>query len=175
MLIAKESTTSSENEIINAILELQGQGKLKLEDQSVTRKKPANFATGEGLWYLLTISLGVLTSIFVFIVPSSLYPLVYLRNFLGLAFVLFLPGFAVTKALFKKSILGKETSKEIEIIARIALSVGLSVALVCIIGLLLFYSPWGLTLPAIVTTLFVLTAFSATAGLYKPSQTIEQE
>jgi len=50
-------------------------------------------------------------------------------------FVLFLPGYAVTKALFTKNILGKATSKELETIARVALSVGLSIALVSIVGL----------------------------------------
>lgn len=163
----KRATKYSEGEIAEAVLKLQGQGEIELEEQQINSRDLAAFATGEGLWYLVTIILGVVTSSLVFTVSAGMYPLVYLKNFLGIIFVLFLPGYAVTKALFAKSILGKTISKEIETIARIALSMGLSIALVSIVGLLLFYSPWGLSLPAIVTTLFILTALSATVGLLR--------
>lgn len=165
--ILKQVTTCSESEVVEAILKLQAQGDIELEDQHSNSRNLAAFATGEGLWYLLTIALGVVTSSLVFTVSANMYPLVYLKNFLGIIFVLFLPGYAVTKALFTKNILGKATSKELETIARVALSVGLSIALVSIVGLFLFYSPWGLSLPAIVTTLFILTALSATVGLLR--------
>ncbi|MFC1864773.1 DUF1616 domain-containing protein [Chloroflexota bacterium] len=62
-----------------------------------------------------------------------------LRIILGLPFVLFLPGYTLIAALFpRRNALGS--------IERVALSFGLSVAVVPLIGLILDYSPWGIRL-----------------------------
>ena len=72
------------------------------------------------------------------------------RVALGLAFVLFLPGYALVAALFPKD-------GEIDWIERIALSFGLSIAVVPLLGLLLNYTPWGIRLEPIVGTVFLFT------------------
>jgi len=62
-------------------------------------------------------------------IPEGTYPINYVRYLLGSLFVLFLPGYSFIKALFP--------TKDIDNIERIALSIGMSLALVPIIGLLL--------------------------------------
>jgi uncharacterized membrane protein len=166
-ILLEETLELSESEILEAVLKLQARGEIKLEEQNHNSPNLAAFTIGKGLWYLLTIAAGAVTASLVFTIPENFYPWIYIRNFLGLIFVLFLPGYALAKALFPINLSGKTTSVELETIQRIALSVGLSIALISIVGLLLYYSPWGLSLPAIVISLFILTAVFATAGIVR--------
>lgn len=70
----------------------------------------------------------------------------YVRIGLGLPFVLFFPGYVLIAALFpKKDDLGG--------IERLALSFGLSIAVVPLIGLGLNYTPWGIRLTPILLSL----------------------
>ncbi|MEM4262229.1 MAG: DUF1616 domain-containing protein [Thermoplasmata archaeon] len=70
-----------------------------------------------------------------------------LRAILGLIFLLFLPGYVATAALFPEK-------GRIDIIERIALSFGLSIAIVPLTGLALNYTPFGIRLDPILTVLF---------------------
>ncbi|MDP2845286.1 MAG: DUF1616 domain-containing protein [Candidatus Methanoperedens sp.] len=74
-----------------------------------------------------------------------------LRIILGIPLVLFLPGYTLIAALFP----GK---KDLDTIERIALSFGLSIAIVPLIGLVLNFTPWGIRLvPVIISlTIFIL-------------------
>ncbi len=63
----------------------------------------------------------------------------WVRVLLGLPFLLFIPGYVLIDALFhRKTALGG--------IERIALSFGMSIAVVPLIGLGLNYTPWGIRL-----------------------------
>jgi len=154
-----------EKKILDSIQKLQADGKMTLEEVP-----PFNRA-GDVHGYLLTIALGAITSALVFEVPTNLYPWAYLRNFFGVIFVLFLPGYAFVKAFFQRNKSDQTVSKSLENIEHIAISVGLSMALVSIIGIALYYSPFGLSLTAIVLTLFVLTSVFATVALLKDNKT----
>ncbi|MDH4300312.1 MAG: DUF1616 domain-containing protein, partial [Dehalococcoidia bacterium] len=84
------------------------------------------------LWLIgiLTILLAVIIAF----VPSS-----PARIVLGLPFLLFFPGYTLMAALFpKKDRLGG--------VERVALSFGLSIAVVPLVGLILNYTPWGIRL-----------------------------
>ena len=71
------------------------------------------------------------------------------RVVLGIPMILFFPGYVLIAALFpRKSSLGG--------IERVALSFGLSIAMVPLIGLILNYTPWGIRLYPILVS---LTAF----------------
>jgi uncharacterized membrane protein/LysM repeat protein len=78
------------------------------------------------------------------------------RIVLALLFVMFLPGYALTAALFPRK-------DQIDLVERIALSLGLSIAVVPLIGLALNYSPWGIRLyPALAfVALFIVLAAAA--------------
>jgi len=69
---------------------------------------------------------------------------------LGLPFVLFFPGYTLIAALFP-------ARDNLDGIERVALSFGLSIAVVPLLGLILNYTPWGIRLYPILLTLFVFT------------------
>lgn len=71
------------------------------------------------------------------------------RVILGLPIVLFIPGYVLIFALFPS----KKTDQGIDVIERIALSLGLSLAVVPLIGLGLNYTPWGIRLTPIILSL----------------------
>jgi uncharacterized membrane protein len=82
------------------------------------------------------------------------------RIVLGLFFVLFLPGYALIAALFPGS-------KDIDWIERVALSLGLSIAVVPLLGLLLNYTPWGIRLESIITTVLMFTVGMCAVAYYR--------
>ena len=89
--------------------------------------------------------IDILTVLLVLIITisPSINPL---RIALGLPLVLFFPGYTLVAALFPR----KESLGGVE---RIALSFGLSIAVVPLIGLILNYTPWGIRLYPILISL----------------------
>jgi uncharacterized membrane protein len=80
-----------------------------------------------------------------------------LRIIFGLPFVLFFPGYALILALFP-------SNDSIGIVERIALSFGLSIAVVPLIGLILNYTPWGIVLESVLYSItFFILAMSGIA------------
>jgi len=84
------------------------------------------------------------------------------RPVVGLAFVLFVPGYALVAALFPEdgSVEAADDGDEatgIDGIERVALSFGLSIAVVPLVGLVLNFTPWGIRLVPIVVALGSLT------------------
>jgi uncharacterized membrane protein len=83
-----------------------------------------------------------------------------LRIIIGLPFILFIPGYILVFALFP-------TKKPIDIIERIALSFGLSIAIVPLIGLGLNYTIFGIRLEPILFFIFIFIIGVGTIGLYR--------
>jgi uncharacterized membrane protein len=83
-----------------------------------------------------------------------------LRVAFGLLFILFLPGYALIAALFPKD-------GDLDWIERIALSFGLSIAVVPLIGLLLNYTPWGIRLEPIIASLMLFTVSMCLVAYYR--------
>lgn len=102
-----------------------------------------------------------------------LFPLVAftsggLRIFLGLCLVLFSPGYALLSALFpRKGDLGG--------LERIALSFGLSIAVVALIGLILNYTPWGIGLYPIIISLTVFILAVSGIAWYRGKRMAQDE
>jgi uncharacterized membrane protein len=82
------------------------------------------------------------------------------RIILTLPGVLFLPGYCLIAALFPKG-------SDIDLIERIALSFGLSIAVVPLIGLGLNFTPWGIRLDPILVSLTVFTLVMILAAHYR--------
>ncbi|MFB6104207.1 MAG: DUF1616 domain-containing protein [Halobacteriaceae archaeon] len=85
-----------------------------------------------------------------------------LRILLGLPFVLFVPGYAFIAALFPEA--GDPPTEDdstrdrgIDGIERVALSFGLSIAVVPLIGLVLNFTPWGIRLTPIMVAVSAFT------------------
>ena len=112
------------------------------------------------LWFWLLAILVALTASAIYLFPQG-PPYVYLRYALGSLFVLYLPGFALIESLFPRR-------GDLSPLERLALSIGLSLALVPLVGLLLNYTPWGIRLNPVFASLALLTvALAATAAARK--------
>ena len=93
----------------------------------------------------------------VLILIISFLPVQVLRIILGLPFILFFPGYTLIAALFPKK-------SDLDAMERVALSFGLSIAVVPLIGLVLNYTPWGIRLyPILLSLAFFIVAMSAIA------------
>jgi len=84
----------------------------------------------------------------------------FLRILFGVAMVLFIPGYALIAALFP-------AKGDLDGIERVALSFGLSIAVVPLIGLGLNYTPWGIRLDPILASLTVFTLAMTLIAWYR--------
>jgi len=76
---------------------------------------------------------------------------------LGLIFALFSPGYSLVAAVFPKR-------DDLDIVQRLALSFGLSIAVVPLAGVVLNFTPWGIGLyPVLISLLVFIIAASAVA------------
>ena len=114
---------------------------------------------------LLVISLVVLTNIFI-IVPLLRESV--MRTAFGLPMVLFLPGYALIAALFP-------SKEDLDGIERMALSFGLSIAVVPLIGLGLNYTSWGIRLIPVLVCLSIFTLAMCGAAYYRRKQIPDNE
>ncbi len=165
--LVKKHTSASEPEILEQVLRLQADGQITLTEP--VRPVPQALGTfvKTAYWYWLTLVLATATTVVVYTIPEATYPLVYIRYVLGIVFVIWLPGYSLIKALFPTEPPVKTSSKNLDAIERIALSVGMSLALVPITGLILNYTPYGIRLTPIVLSLLILTVTFATAGIMR--------
>jgi len=121
----------------------------------------------KAVWYWTTIAVAVATVIAVFTIPENAYPIVYIRYLLGSIFILWLPGYTFIKALFPTHVPIKTSSESLDTIERVALSIGMSLALVPIVGLLLNYTPWGIRLAPVTLSLLGLSVTFATVAMIR--------
>jgi len=96
----------------------------------------------------------------VLIALVALFPHNIGRQILGLVFVLFLPGYAATAALFPEN-------DQIDSIERAALSFGLSIAIVPLIGLGLNFTPWGIRLDPILASVSAFIVLVSLVAWYR--------
>lgn len=131
-------------------------------------------APNRGWWLLLpesvrrfpsdlfaVISLIVLTILAVSVPGLRETPI---RILLGLPFLLFLPGYAFVAALFPEAseLPGADNEAidndhEIKLIERIALSFGMSIAIVPLLGVVLNFTSWGIRLTPVVLSVSAFT------------------
>lgn len=119
------------------------------------------FRIGSGI---IPLNLLVLALIAVIIfIPSNI-----VRIILGLPFVLFFPGYSLTLALFPH----RERTSAIE---RLALSFGMSIVIVPLIGLLLNYTSWGIRLESILFSVAFFTLAMSIIGWVRLKRLEESE
>lgn len=91
-----------------------------------------------------------------------------LRVIFAVPVILFIPGYVLIAALFPEK-------KSIDGIERFALSVGLSVAVVPLIGLILNYTPFGIRLDPIVTALVIFILAMMVVTVYRRASVPDDE
>lgn len=85
------------------------------------------------------------------VIPAALFAGDIIRIVLGIPYVLFFTGYALVAAIFIRK-------GDLSTIERLALSLGLSIVVVPLIGLILNYTPWGIRSTPVLTcvTIFVM-------------------
>jgi len=95
------------------------------------------------------ILINILTLALVLVIFTS--PVLWLRIILGFPFIIFFPGYVFIAVLFPRK-------ASLSAVTRIALSLGLSISVVVLIGLMLNCTPWGIQLYSLLlsVSLFIL-------------------
>jgi len=166
----------SEGMVLSIVTSMKERGKLVLRRKEIRANEEPAFdpSSHRGLinylqspqatdvWVVLTLTVAAIVA--TLLIPEGLYPIVILRWILGALFVLFLPGYALTAALFPK--------KELDFSEQVALSFGLSLVVTPLVGLILSFTPWGIALNPILICLALITGISVIVGAYRKA-TIE--
>ncbi len=106
---------------------------------------------------LLVAGFVLITNIFILVPVLSDS---FLRTYLGVILVLFLPGYALTGALFP-------AKKDIDGIERAAISFGLSISIAPVLGLSLNYSSWGIREIPLLTEFSIFTLLMCAIAYYR--------
>jgi uncharacterized membrane protein/LysM repeat protein len=106
---------------------------------------------------LIIAAACALVTVAVVLLAPSLEPI---RIVLGLPFVFLLPGYVLVTALYPRK-------QDLDLVERMALSFGLSIAIVPLIGLALNYSPWGIRLNPILAFVSLFVVIGASAAMYR--------
>jgi uncharacterized membrane protein len=96
----------------------------------------------------------------ILVLTVFLFPFPPFRIVVGALFVLFFPGYTLVSALFPRK-------KDLEVVEWIALSIGLSLAVTPLIGLVLNYTPWGIRLTPVTFSLLVFTLLMSIIAIYR--------
>jgi len=160
-IVREKKPDMTKEKLVKIVKKLRDEEKIRLELPTPRVGSYLKYlgVRSENLWFYLVVAASIAVLLAVYVIPN-MYPLVVLRWIVGSIFVLFLPGFVVIQALFPRG-------KELDGIERLALSVGLSLAITPLIGLLLNYTPWGIRLDPIMISLFLFTFFVAVAATYR--------
>ena len=116
------------------------------------------FSTYSTWFWLIALAVSLIFMM-IYVLPGT-PPFIYLRYILGSVFVLYLPGSSLIELLYPRS-------GELSQLERLALSIGLSLALVPLVGLILNYTPWGIRLDPVFTSLSLLTIGLAGGAVYR--------
>lgn len=103
-----------------------------------------------------------------FAIICAFFPTGMIRIILGLPFVLFFPGYTLVMTLFPRR-------SQLSNIERVALSFGLSIAVVPIFGFILNYTPWGLRLYSLLISLTIFILGCSLAAWYERRRLPEAE
>jgi len=117
--------------------------------QAVSKRIPKDLLV-IAVWLILAIA-----SIYVPVINET-----FVRVVLTVPVILFIPGYVLIAALFPEK-------QSIDGIERFALSVGLSIAVVPLIGLLLNYTPFGIRLNPIVISLVLFTVIMMAVTVFR--------
>ena len=141
--------------IISKLMEMKTLNKIDLVEEKPYAKLSLYMFSPSSYWYWLAV-LSTVLSLALISVSSGVA--LYLRYVFGGLLVLFLPGYSLVELLYAKR-------KELDDLTRLALSIGLSLAIVPLVGLVLNYTPFGIRLLPVAFSLAGLTLLLLTLSL----------
>lgn len=119
----------------------------------MTSLKNLNFKTESDL-----VLVNILSALFVAVI--SFFPDSPARIILGLPFILFFSSYVLICALFPRK-------EDLDWFERLALSMGLSIAVTSLIGLALNYTPFGIGLYPVMLSLFLFMLLMSAVTMYR--------
>ncbi len=147
---------------VEGLMRMQSSGKITVSERKPYSSLGRYALSPQSLWFEGAV-VATLLSLALISVTSGV--VLYLRYVFGSLLILFLPGYSVTELLFFK--------RELDEIATVVLSIGLSLAIVSLVGLVLNYTPFGIRLLPIefslagLTTLLLVLALRRKHVYYK--------
>lgn len=114
------------------------------------------------------MELVIIAALSLLMVPLVVFTDGPVRLAVSLPFVLFFPGYTLTAALFPRK-------GSLHSVARLALSFGLSLAVVSLTGLALNTTPWGIRLHTTLASLLLLIVATAAIGWRRRRRLLPQE
>ena len=123
------------DESVKALLSLQSSKRVVVEEARPYSSLSAYVWSPLSVWFWAALG-AVILSVALISVTSGV--ILYLRYVFGSALIIFLPGYSLIEALYPKG--------ELDDLIRFALSIGLSIAIVPLTGLVLNYTPFGIRL-----------------------------
>jgi len=136
----------SSDRVTEGLMALQSRKLVVISERTPYVSLPSYAVSPISLWFWGAVGATLLSVAFVF-ATSGLA--LYLRYVFGGLLILFLPGYSLIEMLYPK--------RELDELARFALSIGLSLALVPLVGLVLNYTPFGIRLLPVAFSLSGLT------------------
>jgi len=155
-LLRKLDRTLTLYEISGAINELKNENKVTLSqppmhDSFLTYLKLQRFS----FWVTgIAVTVALAT---IYFLPENTSSVI--RIVVGGSFALFVPGYSLMQVMFP--------SRDLDTTEDVLLSIGLSLAALPFLGLVLNYTPWGITLIPIMTSLSVICIALSLAGAYR--------
>jgi hypothetical protein len=147
-IVFKPGLSYRTHEVARALYKLARSGALRLTDPNPPKSFVDYFLSRYNVGFTIAVLIVAICLLSVY--ASSLTPvLAALRVVFGSIFTLFLPGYSLIEALYPRG-------DELTPLERLALSIGLSLALVPLVGLLLNDTPWGIRLNPVLTMLSTL-------------------
>ncbi|TFH14008.1 DUF1616 domain-containing protein [Candidatus Bathyarchaeota archaeon] len=144
---------------IDYIALLEDEGKLRFNELETSPPKYLfNYILSpRGRWYIFT--LAAIAGLLFTLLFQDIVIFRYVRYGLGSVFVFYLPGYTLTRNL--------SIGRNMDIMRNSLLSIGASLAISSIIGVVLNYTPLGIELAPIVIVMGFLTLAFATIGLLR--------
>jgi uncharacterized membrane protein len=133
--------------VIAEIIRLRANGKIRVSEQAPYRKLVEYLLSPLSLWFWELV-LATLLSMALLFASSGLA--LYFRFVFGGILVLFLPGYSLVGLTYSKK-------NDLDYLTRTTLSFALSLAIATIVGLVLNFTPFGITLVAVALSLGAVT------------------
>ena len=144
-----------EKDVINLIIDMEDEEKIVFKETDVS--PPNNISeymsSLYAYWYWVINFISLLSML---ILLQQNYDLTYIKYVLGSIFSMFLPGYCLSKIIF--------LNEKIGAVKTIAFSIGVSISMISLIGVLINYSPFGLfQLPLTIVEFVLILILSSIA------------
>ncbi len=143
--------------VLQRLIELVDEKKITLQEKFPYKSILSYAISPYSLWFWGALFATIFSLALVSVTGGVV---LYLRYVFGGLLILFLPGYSLVEFLYAKK-------KELEGLTRLALSIGLSLAIVPLVGLALNYTPFGIRLVPVALSLTFVTLILLILALRK--------